>query len=241
MNAGAVVAVSRNAAYTFSKPGRDEITLIAGVGVDGDVHAGVTVRHRSRVRSDPTQPNVRQVHLIPAELFDELRDSGYDVAPGQLGENVTTRGIDVLGLPRGTILRFGTGPDRGTATRAPRGPEGDIAGLFAAARGATVSEATAAALVAVEAAAVRAGRGDDRPGGADARPAIVVTGLRNPCAQINGFRAGLLKRVVGQDEDGNVVARAGVMGVVLRGGPVRPGDPITVDLPPEPHSPLQRV
>lgn len=239
MNAGAVVAVSRNAAYTFSKPVRDEITLIAGIGVDGDVHAGVTVRHRSRVRSDPTQPNVRQVHLIPAELFDELRDSGYDVAPGQLGENVTTRGIDVLGLPRGTILRFGTGPDRGAAAPAPSGRTGDLAGLFAAARSATVSEATAAALAAIEAAAVRAG--GDRPGGADARPAIVVTGLRNPCAQINGFRAGLLKRVVGQDEDGNIVARAGVMGVVLRGGPVRPGDPITVDLPPQPHSPLQRV
>ena len=239
MSAGAVVAVSRNAAYTFSKPVRDEITLIAGVGVDGDVHAGVTVRHRSRVRSDPTQPNVRQVHLIPAELFDELRDSGYDVAPGQLGENVTTRGIDVLGLPRGTILRFGTGPDRGTAASARSGRAGDVAGLFAAARRATVSEATAAALAAIEAAAVRAG--DGRPGGADARPAIVVTGLRNPCAQINGFRAGLLKRVVGQDEDGNVVARAGVMGVVLRGGPVRSGDPITVDLPPEPHSPLQLV
>jgi MOSC domain-containing protein YiiM len=263
MGPGAVVAVSRNAAYTFSKPVRDEITLVPGAGVEGDVHGGVTVRHRSRVRADPTQPNLRQVHLIAAELFDEVRDHGYDVAPGQLGENVTTRGIDLLGLPRGTILRFGPAPDAAIVAGPPSAPTGggaggdaaqaadtrpaeaagsDAAGLadvFATAHRATVSDATAEAVAAVAAAAVRDGCSDLH--GPDPRPAVIIAGLRNPCAQINGFRDGLLRCVLGQDADGNVVRKAGVMGVVLRGGRIRPGDPVSVDLPPEPHLPLQRV
>jgi MOSC domain-containing protein YiiM len=178
---GFVTAVSRNGEYRFSKPIRDEIVLLAGLGVDGDVHAGVTVMHRSRVAADPTRPNLRQVHLMHAELHDEMRGLGFDVAAGMLGENVTTRGVDLLGLPRGTVLRIGP-----TA-------------------------------------------------------AVEVTGLRNPCAQIEAFRPGLLKHVVGRDESGAMVRRAGIMSVVLAGGPIRPGDPIVVELPPAPHEPLAPV
>ena len=177
-----VISVSSNRTYSFSKPPRDEIVLLAGLGVQDDVHAGVTVRHRGRVAADPTRPNLRQVHLIHAELHDELREAGYDVAAGQLGENVTTRGVDLLGLPRGTVLRLGAG-------------------------------------------------------GA----AVEVTGLRNPCRQINAFRPGLLKEVLGRDDAGRLVHKAGIMGVVLTGGPVRPGDPVSVELPVEPHLSLQRV
>ncbi|WP_367320686.1 MOSC domain-containing protein [Streptomyces sp. HUAS ZL42] len=178
---GTVSAVSSNGVYSFTKPNRDGITLIAGFGVEGDVHGGVTVKHRSRVRRDPSQPNLRQVHLIHAELFDEVREAGFEVAAGELGENVTTRGIDLLGLPAGTLLRLG------------------------------------------EAAVVE------------------VTGLRNPCAQIDDFQKGLLKQVVGRDAAGDVRFRAGIMSVVLSGGVVRPGDPITVEVPNGPHRPLQIV
>lgn len=178
---GTVTAVSSNAEYSFSKPNRASITLLAGLGVEGDVHAGVTVKHRSRVAQDPTQPNLRQVHLMHEELFDELGEQGFDVAPGELGENITTRGIELLGLPVGTLLRLG-------------------------------DEAV-----------------------------VEVTGLRNPCLQIDAFQAGLLKKVVGRDEAGNVVRKGGIMSVVRTGGVVRPGDPITVELPAEPHRPLDRV
>jgi MOSC domain-containing protein YiiM len=238
---GAVVAVSRNAAYAFSKPVRQQIILQAGIGVEGDAHAGATVQHRSRVRADPSQPNLRQVHLLAAELFDEVRAQGYEVAPGQLGENVTTRGIDLLGLPRGTILRFGSAPREAVeADPAPReavraGSDGRTAlsGVLAAARRAVMSAETAAAVAAVTAAAER--------GQPDPRPAVILAGLRNPCAQINGLHPGLLRCVLGRDDAGNPVRKAGVMGVVLRGGPVRPGDPVTVALPPGPHLPLERV
>ncbi|RKE23157.1 MOSC domain-containing protein [Streptomyces sp. TLI_171] len=178
---GTVTAVSSNGAYAFTKPNRDVIRLLPGLGVEGDVHAGVTVKHRSRVAQDPTQPNLRQVHLIHGELFDELAEAGFTVAPGQLGENVTTRGVDLLALPTGALLHLG----------------------------------------------------------ADA--VVEVTGLRNPCAQIDGFRAGLLKQVVGRDASGQVVRKAGIMGVVLAGGEIRPGDPLTVTLPDGPHRPLERV
>ncbi|MFE7560136.1 MOSC domain-containing protein [Kitasatospora sp. NPDC057500] len=178
---GTVVAVSSNGEYSFTKPNRASITLLAGLGVEGDVHAGVTVKHRSRVAQDPTQPNLRQVHLIHEELFDEVGERGFKVAPGQLGENVTTRGIDLLALPVGTLLRIG----------------------------------------------------------ADA--VVEVTGLRNPCLQIDRFQDGLLKEVVGRDEAGNVVRKAGIMGVVRTGGVIRPGDAIEVELPAEPHRPLGRV
>src|SRR6266567_6524449 len=99
---GVVTTVSCNAAHTFTKEARERVRLLAGVGVEGDAHAGVTVQHRSRVARDPTQPNLRQVHLIHAELHDELRAAGFDVSPGQMGENVTTRGLNLLGLPAGT-------------------------------------------------------------------------------------------------------------------------------------------
>ncbi|MFB0617801.1 MOSC domain-containing protein [Streptomyces sp. AGS-58] len=178
---GTVTAVSSNGAYSFTKPNRDSITLLAGLGVEGDVHAGVTVKHRSRVAQDPTQPNLRQVHLIHEELFAEVGAEGFRVAPGDLGENITTSGIDLLGLPVGTLLRIG-------------------------------DEAV-----------------------------LEVTGLRNPCRQIDRFQAGLLKRVVGRDEAGRPVLKAGIMSVVREGGAVRPGDTIRVELPSEPHRRLARV
>ncbi|WP_457032646.1 MOSC domain-containing protein [Kitasatospora sp. P5_F3] len=178
---GTVTAVSSNEAYSFTKPNRAAITLLAGLGVQGDIHAGVTVKHRSRIAQDPTQPNLRQVHLIHQELFAEVGAEGFDVTSGQLGENITTSGIDLLGLPVGALLRIGT------------------------------------------------------------EAVVEVTGLRNPCLQIDNFQDGLLKQVVGRDEAGNVVRKAGVMSIVRTGGVVRPGDPITVELPAEPHRPLERV
>lgn len=176
-----VTAVSRDAEHRFSKANVPAIRLLAGLGVEGDTHLGVTVQHRSRVAADPTQPNLRQVHLMHAELHDELRAAGHLVPAGALGENVTTRGLDLLALPRGTRLRLG------------------------------------------------------------AEAEVEITGLRNPCPQINGFQAGLLKLCVGKDADGKVVRKAGIMSIVLRGGEVRPGDPITVELPKEPHLPLEPV
>ncbi|MEV6975903.1 MOSC domain-containing protein [Kitasatospora sp. NPDC093806] len=178
---GAVTAVSSNGEYAFTKPNRASITLLAGLGVEGDVHAGVTVRHRSRVAQDPTQPNLRQVHLIHEELFAEVGEQGFAVAPGELGENITTGGVDLLGLPVGALLRIG------------------------------------------------------------AEAVVEVTGLRNPCRQIDAFRDGLLKQVVGRDGAGNIVRKAGIMGVVRTGGVVRPGDAIEVELPDGPHRPLDRV
>ena len=180
-NTGTVVAVSRDAEHRFSKPPQDSIRLLAGLGVEGDAHLGVTVQHLSRVRADPTQPNLRQVHLMHAELFDELRAAGYEIAPGDLGENVTTRGLDLLALPTGTRLRLG----------------------------------------------------------ADA--VVEITGLRNPCLQIDRFRSGLLKQVVGRDESGELVRKGGIMGIVLEPGEIRPADSIEVFLPVAPHRPLDKV
>lgn len=192
-----VVAVSKDEMHRFSKVPAASITLVAGIGVLGDAHAGTLVQHRSRVRRDPNQRNLRQVHLLHAELFDEARAAGYDLGPGDMGENILTAGIDLHGLPTGAVLDIG-------------------------------------------AASLR------------------LTGLRNPCAQINDFRAGLVKVVlfrgdgVVSDEPApstadpacaavSVVRRAGVMAVVERGGEVRPGDPIEVLLPPLPHVPLAPV
>ncbi|MGF7036719.1 MOSC domain-containing protein YiiM [Paenibacillus mucilaginosus] len=178
---GLVTAVSRSEGHTFSKRSEEQIRLVAGLGVEGDAHQGATVKHRSRVAQDPTQPNLRQVHLIHAELHDELRAKGYPVGAGEMGENVTTRGIDLLGLPAGTLLRIG-------------------------------SEAV-----------------------------IEVTGLRNPCPQLDRFMPGLKNQVLEQGPDGSLVRKAGIMAVVLAGGPIRPGDAITAELPPPPHRPLDRV
>lgn len=176
-----VVAVSRDDEHRFSKPTRDSITLIAGIGVEGDAHSGTTVQHLSRVKRDPQSPNLRQVHLIHAELFDEMAERGHGVAPGALGENITTAGVDLLGLPRGTRLAIG----------------------------------------------------DDA--------VIELTGLRNPCSQINGVSKGLMKELVYVDDDGATVRLAGVMSVVLHGGEVRPGDGIRIIPPRGAHEPLQPV
>jgi MOSC domain-containing protein YiiM len=165
----------------MSKPNRDGIRLIAGLGVEGDAHAGSTVKHRSRVARDPTQPNLRQIHLIHGELHDELREAGFVLSPGQLGENVTTSGLALLALPAGTRLRLG------------------------------------------------------------ASAVITVTGLRNPCHQLNGIQPGLMAATLGRDAQGNLIRKAGIMAVVVAGGMVRAGDPIDVELPPEPHRPLAPV
>jgi MOSC domain-containing protein YiiM len=166
-----IVAVSRSRGHTMSKPSEDAIRLIVGIGVEGDAHAGTTVKHRSRVRRDPSQPNLRQVHLIASELHDGLRAAGFELVPGQMGENLTTRGIDLLGLPRGARLRLG--------------PEA----------------------------------------------VIEVTGLRNPCSQLDGLLPGLMAATIARDAEGRPVLKAGIMAVVLTGGVVKPGDAIRVELP----------
>lgn len=176
-----VISVSAAMGHRFSKPLQGSIRLLAGLGVEGDAHSGETVKHRSRVAVDPTQPNLRQVHLIHAELLDELNAAGFDVAPGQMGENVLTRGLDLLGLPVGTRLRLG----------------------------------------------------------ADAL--VEITGLRNPCVQIEAFRPGLLAAVLGRDAEGRIIRKAGIMGVVLEEGVVAPGDAIAVTWPALPHRALERV
>ena len=81
-----VTAVSRSATHSFSKANHEGIRLLAGLGVEGDAHLGTTVRHRSRVAKDPSQPNLRQVHLIHAELFEELLRRGFAISAGDLGE-----------------------------------------------------------------------------------------------------------------------------------------------------------
>ncbi|MBB4912412.1 MOSC domain-containing protein [Actinophytocola algeriensis] len=178
---GHVTAVSSSPAHTFSKPNRDDIRLLTGLGVEGDAHLGVTVKHRSRVARDPSQPNLRQVHLIHAELHDELLAAGFTVTAGDMGENVTTRGVDLLALPTGTRLRLG-----------------DSA-------------------------------------------VVEVTGLRNPCVQLDAFQPGLMKAVLDRDEHGALVRKAGVMAIVLADGAVRADDPVEVELPTGPHRPLAPV
>lgn len=178
---GIVTSVNLDSTHRFSKPAQASIKILAGLGVEGDAHMGVTVKHRSRVTKDPTRPNLRQVHLIHAELHDELRAAGFDVGPGLMGENVTTRGIDLLGLPHAARLHIGTG-------------------------------------VVVE-----------------------VTGLRNPCNQLNKYQPGLMAAVLDRAADGTLISKAGIMGVVLAAGEVRRGDTIWVELPPEPHERLNFV
>jgi MOSC domain-containing protein YiiM len=178
---GVVEAVHRSASHTLAKPAQLTIRLLEGLGVEGDAHMGASVKHRSRVKRDPTQPNLRQVHLIHAELHDELRGRGFDVRPGEMGENITTRGIDLLGLPVGTRLHLG-------------------------------------------AAAV-----------------VEITGLRNPCAQLDRLQPGLMAAVLDRDAQGTLIRKAGVMGVVLAGGDVQPADRIRVELPAPPHRRLPPV
>lgn len=176
-----VVAVSRSGEHTFSKQNEGSVRLLAGLGIEGDAHCGTTVRHRSRVAQNPGQPNLRQVHLIHTELFDELTEAGFSVVPGQLGENITTRGVDLLSLPTGTRLFLG------------------------------------------------------------ATAIVELTGLRNPCAQIDQFQTGLLNACLGRDADGNLIRKAGVMSIVLAGGDVAPGDAIRIEIPPPPYRPLERI
>lgn len=181
MDTPRVESVNASPSHSLRKPAHAAIRLITGVGVDGDAHAGPTVKHRSRVRKDPTKPNLRQVHLIHGELHDELAGRGFSVAAGEMGENVTTRGVDLLALPVGARLRLG----------------------------------------------------------ADAM--VEVTGLRNPCHQLESIQAGLMAAVLDRDADGAIVRKAGVMAVVVAGGDVRAGDPITIELPAPPHRRLEPV
>jgi len=179
--AARVVAVHRSSSHSFSKFAEEVIRLVEGLGVEGDAHAGSTVKHRSRVRRDPSQPNLRQVHLLHAELFDELMARGFAVWPGDMGENVTTRGVDLLALPTGTVLQFGEGAQ------------------------------------------------------------VELTGLRNPCSQIDKFQPGLMQAVLDRDADGALVRKSGVMAVVRRGGEVRIDDPVQVILPAGQPRPLEPV
>ena len=174
-----MTSVGRSPAHTLVKAPAECICLIAGRGVEGDAHLGELVRHRSRVRRDPTERNRRQIHVIHGELHDELRAAGFHVDPGEMGENVTTRGIDLLALPTGTRLRLG-----------------DSA-------------------------------------------VVEVTGTRNPCKQLDGIQQGLMAATLDRDADGNLVRKAGVMGIVLQGGEVRPGDAVLPELPPQPHRALE--
>jgi MOSC domain-containing protein YiiM len=178
---GIVTAVSVSATHTMQKPNAGHIKLLAGLGVEGDAHMGETVKHRSRVARDPSQPNLRQVHLIHAELLDELADKGFSIAPGRMGENITTRGIDLLALPAGTKLRLG------------------------------------------------------------ASAVVEVTGLRNPCVQLDGIESGLMSAVLDRDAQGNLIRKAGVMGTVIAAGEVRPGDEIRMEPPPGEPVPLKPV
>ena len=173
-----ILALHRSPTHELSKQTENELRLIAGLGVEGDAHAGETVKHRSRVARDPSQPNLRQVHLIHAELFDELRGQGFTVTPGLLGENVTTQGLDLLALPRGVLLHLG-------------------------------DEAV-----------------------------VEVTGLRNPCTQLDGIAPGLMQAVLGRDRQGNLIRKCGIMGVVRAGGTIRAGNAIRVEMPVGAKEPL---
>ena len=177
---GAVVAVSRSAKHNFSKPTTEAITLVAGWGVEGDAHAGLTTQHLYLVKTDPTRANLTQVHLIQSELFDELADR-FAVAAGELGENVTTSGVDLLSLPLGTRLYLG----------------------------------------------------------ADA--VVELTGLRSPCSKINKYQGGLMKTLIEKDDDGCIIRKSGVMGIVIAGGTVLPGDGLRVELPEGEHVALEVV
>ncbi|MCE9650743.1 MAG: MOSC domain-containing protein [Parvibaculum sp.] len=173
-----VIAVASDRVHNFAKTLRPSIRLVEGLGVEDDAHFGRTVQHLSRIARDPSVPNLRQVHLIHAELYDELGASGFSVLPGDLGENVVTRGIDLLGLPARARLHIG----------------------------------------------------------ADA--VVEVTGLRNPCHQLDKVQRGLMQAVLGRDASGNLVRKAGVMSIVVAGGAINEGDAIRVVLPDGEHKPL---
>ena len=175
-----VVSVSLSSSHSFSKQTQTSIRLLKGLGVEGDAHMGATVKHRSRVKADPSQANLRQVHLIHSELFTELKAKGFSVSAGDMGENITTQGIDLLALPKGTKLH--------------------------------INDAL-----------------------------IEITGLRNPCLQLDAFQAGLMKATLDKDKKGNLIRKAGIMGIVLASGEVSVDDDINIHLPPQPHQKLERV
>lgn len=181
MKEGIVKSVCKSETHTFSKFKCDSIVLLKGLGVEGDAHMGIKVKHRSRVAKDPSQPNLRQVHLIHSELFDDLKRKGFNIREGEIGENITTEGIELLSMPKGTVLKIGK----------------------------TVK--------------------------------IEVTGLRNPCKQLDALQKGLMKAVLDQDKNGKLIRKAGIMGIVLEGGEVRVGNKIVVELPPKPFIELERV
>ena len=176
-----VIAVSKSATHTMSKENQEAIMLLEGLGVEGDAHLGETVKHRSRVAQDPTQPNLRQVHLIHSELFEKLKEKGFEVSAGQIGENITTKGIDLLDLPKGSQLLIGD------------------------------------------------------------NAVIEITGLRNPCNQLNGIQEGLMQAVIDKDDNGNLIRKAGIMGIILASGIVKPEDIIQIRLPEKPYQVLERV
>lgn len=176
-----VLAVHASDVHGFSKFAEPSVHLLAGLGVEGDAHAGRTVQHRSRVARNASAPNLRQVHLLHAELFDELVEAGFAVFPGDLGENVTTRGIDLLALPTGARLRLG------------------------------------------------------------AQAVVELTGLRNPCSQLDRFQKGLMAATLSRDADGGLVRKAGVMAIVVSGGEVCAGDTIDIELPAGEPRPLEPV
>ena len=181
MNKGIVKSVSKSKTHSFSKFKSNTITLIKGMGVKGDAHMGLTVKHRSRVAKDPNQPNLRQVHLIHSELFEELEKKGFYIQNGEMGENITTTGIDLLNLPKDTLLSIGS------------------------------------------------------------TSKIKITGLRNPCTQLNSIQEGLMDAVLDKDKQGNLIRKAGIMGVVIEEGEIRPGDKINIQFPPAPYIKLDRV
>jgi MOSC domain-containing protein YiiM len=177
---GVVISVARRGSHRISKDVVDSIRLIAGEGVEGDAHRGVTVKHRSRAARDPMQPNLRQVHVIHVELHEELTGRGFAIGPARMGENILTRGVDLLGLPKGAKLLIG-------------------------------------------------------------ETVIEITGLRNPCTQLEGLASGLMEACLDKTANGSLIRKAGVMGIVVSGGEVAAGDIISVELPDGPHAPLQPV
>lgn len=176
-----VISLSKSETHTFHKFKCEKIKLIEGFGIEGDAHSGKTVKHRSRVAQNPLQPNLRQVHLIHSELFDELAEKGFIITPGAMGENITSKGIDLLNLPKNTILKIGT------------------------------------------------------------NAIVQITGLRNPCLQLESIQKGLMKAVLDKDKQGNLIRKSGIMGIVLKGGDVFVGDEIVIQLPEKPFEKMDKV
>ena len=178
---GEVLAVALSPSHSFSKAPQPSIHLLAGLGVQGDAHAGVPVQHLYKVRKNPQAPNLTQVHLLQSELFLELAQQGIALSPGEMGENITTVDIDLLALPEATHLHLGE------------------------------------------------------------RAVVELTGLRTPCTQMDKLRPGLMKACTLRGPRGQVIRKAGIMGIVLADGEVKPGDSLRIVLPPGVPRPLRPV